>query len=532
LDTKGPGVSGTTLKARDNTGTVDLKGLEPDKRYFYGIEITGVLADTRLDFHDTWPSFRTLPDPRSFQDPTHNPDGLFNICFSIGCGGCQNPLQTVSGGQYPNSPSFATILKSHGDEIQFHFMNGDYTYEELRDGTVEGVRANYKLYMERGRNMSRLQRNLPWLFIYDDHEVHDNLFGSGEVGFRSGKKTRYLERDVQLGPWYEYAGWANYETSQRGSFRFGTAEVKSGDGIINDPKADFSSLGPETVSTILVRGGENENLGTYGLVEVLDQNSIRVRPAFRQDGEIEYSVGTHHYYDWKLSNCHFFVLDSRGERSRFSQKNIKSADQFLIGETQRKWLIEEAKKTDADFIFIISSTGCVIPHSSYHVHPDRGTISKGDGFPGFVHEREIILNELDALDKPVLFFTGDVHNSLAVEITDNIWEFMAGPMNSKAHPIGTVGNMPYGGWYNNEGRDVKVKWVAGFPNEVHFSRLHGTYYAVVQVNNMFRTAKPEGVGYQYVAYDAPQVVVRFHDAYDGRLLYAEAISTLDSGPDR
>ena len=528
LPPEGPSVEGATAEGADNTGFVDLTGLKPNTRYFYGVEIDGAPADIRLDYHDSWPSFRTLPDATSFHDARHNPEGLFNVIFSVGCGGCQNPLKEISGGQYPNSPSFATILDLHADEIQFHFMNGDYTYEELRDGTVAGVRANYKLYMKRGRNMSKLQRNVPWLFMYDDHEVHDNLFGAGEPGFDGSKRKRYLERDVQLGPWYEYAGWANYDTPQRAPFRFGSAKVKKGGDILTDPEADFSTLDPGSVSTILVRKGNKANLGTYGLVEVPDEHRLRVKPAFDAAGEIEYSIGTHHYYDWRLANCHFFAVDTRGERSGFSQKDIRSPKQFLLGETQRRWLVEGAKNTDADFIFIISSTGCVIPHSAYHVKPENGTVSKGDGFPGFVHEREMILNELDALKKPVIFLTGDVHNSLAVEITDNIWEFMAGPMNSKAHPIGTVGNMPYGGWYNNEGRDVKVKWVAGFPNELHYSRLHGTYYAVVRVNNVFKTAKPEGAGYQFVAYDAPQVVVRFHDAYSGRLLYAEGISTLDA----
>jgi phosphodiesterase/alkaline phosphatase D-like protein len=527
LEADAPAVPGQTWEAADNTGYADLRGLKPDTRYYYAIEIDGVLADTRLDFHDPWPSFRTLPDASSYLDTAHNPEGRFNICFSIGCGGCQDPRKEINGGQYPNSPSFATVLREHSDEIQFHFMNGDYTYEELRDGTIGGIRANYKLYMERGRNMSRLQRNVPWLFSYDDHEVEDNLFGVGQPGFDLASRTKYLDRDVQLGPWYEYAGWANYDTPQRGSMRHGKTQVEAGASFLHDPAADFSTLDPDTVSTILVRQGDKSNLGTYGLVEVLDAQRLQLNPAFDASGVITYSIGTHHYYDWKLGNCHFFVLDTRGERSSFREADIRSPKQFLLGETQRRWLIEGAKKSDADFIFVISSTGCVIPHSAYHVAPERGTVSKGDGFPGYIHEREAILVELDALDKPVLFFTGDVHNSLAVEITDNLWEFMAGPMNSKAHPIGTVGNMPFGGWYNNEGRDVKVKWVAGWPNEVHYSRLHGTFYAVVQVNNIFQTAKPEGVGYQYVAYDAPQVVVRFHDAYTGKLLYAEGISTLD-----
>jgi len=35
------------------------------------------------------------------------------------------------------------------------------------------------------------------------------------------------------------------------------------------------------------------------------------------DGDIPYSIGTHHYYDRLTGNCHFFFLDTRGERSKF-----------------------------------------------------------------------------------------------------------------------------------------------------------------------------------------------------------------------
>jgi len=50
---------------------------------------------------------------------------------------------------------------------------------------------------------------------------------------------------------------------------------------------------------------------------------------------------------------------------------------------------------------------------------------------------------------------------------------------------------------------------------------------VVQVNNVLKSGRPEGRGYQWVAYDAPQVVVRFHDGYTGKLVYAESVSPLD-----
>jgi hypothetical protein len=117
-----------------------------------------------------------------------------------------------------------------------------------------------------------------------------------------------------------------------------------------------------------------------------------------------------------------------------------------------------------------------------------------------------------------------------VQVTDNVWEFMIGPINSAGHPLGTLGLPPLGGLFDSEGRTVKIKWLAGFPDNVHYSRLRNTYYGVVNVNNVMRASKPEGTGYQFVPYDEPQVVVQFYDGYTGRLQYAEGISTLDAKP--
>ncbi len=514
-----PGVEGQTTGDADNTGFVDLTGLEPATRYYYGIVIGGRLVDTRMDFDDAWPRFRTFPNAEVYRDGQYNPQGLYNICFSIGTGGCQNPL-LKRGGQYVDAPAFHQLWQEHGDDLMFHFMNGDYIYEELRDGELSGYRNNYKLYMSRGRGMSRLMRYVPWLFLFDDHELTGEQ-GMGNVGLGRGP---WCDRDDGIRVWYEYAGWANYPGPHRGPVWFGTTTAEKGSDILADPKADFSKLDPERVSTILVPRG-NKNAGVYGLVDVLDQDRLRIEPAFRADEQCRYTIGTHHYYDWKMSNCHFFAIDARGERARFDLRKQFDPSQFVLGEQQRQWLIEGAKGTDADIIFILSSVPWVLPHTAAHV---GGTLDpKGDTFVGFVHERELLLEALDKIGKPVLILTGDVHNSFSVQITDNVWEFMCGPMNSAAHPISTAGNPPYGGWYDSAGRKVKVKWTAGFPT-MHYTRLHSTLYAVVQVNNILKSGRADEPGYHWVAYDNPTVVVRFHDGYTGNLLYAEAVSTLDA----
>ena len=534
LDAESPTTKGQTVASSDNTGFVDLAELSPYTRYYYGVVLRGRLADTRVAHTEPWPSFRTLPDSSTAHDPVNNPRGLFNLTFSLCVGASQDPKQ--SGGQYTDPPAWTTLDRRFGEEVMFHIMDGDYTYEEKRDGTLEGIRANYKLYMDRSRGMSRCMRHTPWLQMFDDHEVHDNLFGAGQAGFKK-LRSRHINRDSQLKVWNEYAGWANPETPQRGPLVFGSATVRQGTDIIETPDLDFATLDPRQVSTILVGKKDrktdaptsSKNAGTYGLVKVLDAHRIQVTPAFVQDEAVDFTIGTHHYYDTKIGNCHFFVIDTRSERSVFNVKDLHDPDTFLLGETQRRWLVDGIKGTDADFIFIVSSVGVVVPHSAFHVRPDLGDKSKGDGFPGFVHERELILAELDQIQKPIMFFTGDVHASVSAQITDNIWEFMVAPFNSNGHPIGTLGNMPFTGWYNAEGRWVRVKWVGSAPNNVHYSRLHRTFFAVARVNNVFSTARPdgEGPGYQHVPYAYPQVIVTWYDGYTGVPAYSETVSTLD-----
>ncbi len=534
LDNKSRTVKGETLAADGNTGFVDVTGLTPFTRYYYAIVLKGQMADTRLTHTDAWPSFRTLPDSSTTLDPVNNPRGLFNLCFSICVGASQDPKR--SGGQYSDPPAWTTLHTKFRDESMFHIMNGDFTYEENRDGTVKGIRGNYQLYMNRSIGLNRVMRHTPWLTMFDDHEVHDNLFGAGEVGFKR-KNSRHINRDTQLKVWNEYAGWANPTSPSRGRPIFGTARVTRGGDIIETDSAAFGAVDPRQVSTILV-GRTNRptdaraaspNAGTYGLAEVLDDKRIRVTPQFAADETIDFSIGVHNYFDYRLGNCHFFVVDTRGERSRFDVKDLHNPKTFLLGDTQRNWLVNGIKRSDADLIFIVSSVGVVVPHSAFHVRREAGDRSKGDGFPGFVHEREQILRELDEVNKPILFFTGDVHASVSAQITDNIWEFMVSPFSSNGHPIGTLGNMPYTGWYNAEGRWVRIKWVGSGPNTVHYSRLHRTFFATVRVNNVFPSPRPdgEGPGYQFIPYPHPQVIVTWYDGHTGRLVYSETVSSLD-----
>lgn len=529
--------SGKTNATEDFTGFVELIGLKPNTVYAYALRVQGEIVDIRENLRDPWPTFRTLPDHTSYAH-RFNPDGKFNLSFSIGaCQRQRSPDQTY--GIYANPPAFDTIWEKHRQRIAFHIVNGDYTYEETLDGTVAGIENNYKLYLSRGRSLNRMLKHVPFFTMYNDHEVTDNIDGSGEVGLGNGN---YLVRDPAVRVWQYYADWANGDRPQRASVRLGTAQLTANSNLVFDAAADFNSLDLAQVSTLhigpFLKGGEKvpvasrggKNAGVYRITKVVDATHLEVDRPFQQTNTAPYSIGTHHYFDRLIGNCHFVFLDTRGERSRWlGVKRSHDADRFVLGETQKNWFINTVQESPAEFLFVISPDPWFIYHSAYHVRP-TSTESKGDGYCGYVHEREELTAVLDEIAKPVLLLTGDVHQPVAAQITDNVWEFLVSPVNSANHPIGTAGLPPLGGWFDSEGRKIKIKWLGGYPDNVHYLRQRHTVYAVVSVNNIIKAGRQEGPGYQFIQYDAPQVVVSFHDGYSGEMLYSEGISTLDALP--
>lgn len=530
--------SGNTLAENDFTGWVEIDELKPNTRYFYAVLIRGEIVDTRHAVSQPWPSFRTLPDSTSYPHE-FNPDGLFNFSFSIGaCQRQRSPKDTY--GIYADPPVFNTLWEKHRERIAFHIINGDYTYEELLNGEKSGLEDNYKLYLERSPALNRFLRDVPMFTIFNDHEVTDNIDGAGEVGLGDGN---YLVRDPAIEVWQYYANWANDQQPQRGQVRFGNAQLKKGSSILTDLNADFSTLDLDQVSTLHIgpfykgdykperseRGGQNT--GVYKIEKILDNRSIEVTPAIKATNTAPYSIGTHHYFDRLVGNSHFIFIDTRSERTKFKGAELAyEAENSILGPTQKQWFMDTIKNSPADFIFVVSGDPWVIYHSGYHVW-GIDTDTKGDGFCAYVKEREELIEMMDDIEKPIMILTGDVHHPFAVQITDNVWEFLCSPMNSANHPIGTAGLPPLGGWFDSQGRKVKIKWAGGYPDNVHYLRQRHTTYTVIDVNNIVKAGRNDGPGYQFIAYDEPQVIVRFHDGYTGDLLYAEGISTLDAKPE-
>ena len=538
-----------TILSKDNTGVVDFNNLEPDTEYEYVIRIKGG-TDGEKGIFKTW------PNSNQTRHPKHNPDGLFNFRFEFACGNSQS--LNSSDGDSVIQKTFQTLNRDHAHELDFAILNGDWLYERSRNfsfdewkaqtGTtvappflepiprIVGIWENYKSYLERGRDLSRFHRRVPSLFTMDDHEILNDIAGSGQAGF---KERRAVLRDLGVQAWTDYLAWSN-PTDFNHDPHFSRASFEAGSDVLTDMSTDFTQMPLDEMSNLHVHWGGDKfstrlrkkdeypglpNAGVYSIEEVIDQHRLRINPPAAATSTADaYSIGRRLYGQFRVSNCHFFLIDTRSHRDIPDFEKPDRKDKSILGSDQLKWLNEGIAASDADFIFVVSSVNFMIPHTEPSAPP--GAIpKKGEAWTVFLHEREQLIETWDKLNKPVFLLTGDLHNSFAINITDNVWEFASGPHESYNHHIGSEGHRPINGPFKYGPRECDILWssylLPGTPRDM---RRH-SHFCVVQVNNVVNNPPEKGVD-RWIAFPRPQVVFQYYDGNTGELKFAQTIQAM------
>jgi hypothetical protein len=285
----------------------------------------------------------------------------------------------------------------------------------------------------------------------------------------------------------------------------------------NTPQAGVNDLTYDDLSL------GHPNSYVYDIEKVVDKNTLQLHMPAKVSDEVTYSIGRRSYASFKVSNCEYFLLDTRGSRDMHDTSDRGKKGLSMLGKTQRDWLLKSMRESDADFFFVISSVPFMIPHSG--AGGFEAAANKEEAWTAFFDEREILIKEWEKMGKKVFVMTGDLHNSFAIKITDNIWEFCCGPHNSVNHvPKNDEMDRPATGIFKFGPRECDIRWSSYIlPDLERLERLY-PYYAVVQVNNVFNMPKKLG-GERWVAYPHPQVVFQYYNGNTGELEYAESIST-------
>ena len=246
-------------------------------------------------------------------------------------------------------------------------------------------------------------------------------------------------------------------------------------------------------------------------------------PAKVDDMGLSYSIGRRSYAKFRSANCEFFLLDTRGDRDMHDIRQRDKPGVSMLGKPQRDWLLKSMRESDADFFFVISTVPFMIPHSGAGGFEfDRA--NKEEAWTGFFEEREMLIREWDRMGKKVFVMTGDLHNSFAIKVTNNVWEFCCGPHNSVNHvPKNDESDRPATGKWKFGPRECDIRWSSYILSDLpRMERLY-PYFCVVQVNNVFNMPKKLG-DKRWVAYPHPQIVFQYYNGRTGELAYAESIS--------
>jgi hypothetical protein len=188
----------------------------------------------------------------------------------------------------------------------------------------------------------------------------------------------------------------------------------------------------------------------------------------------------------------------------------------MLGQAQKKWLMEGMQKSDANFLFVVSSVNLMIPHIS-----GGGSQVKDDAWTAFLDEREQLIRFWDSLKKPVLVLTGDIHISYTIKITDRVWEIASGPHNSERHSVGAA-KYPPNGEYDSYGRKCSIRWSSYLLDDVASVTRRWPIYTVAEVHNVFNNpSKSENK--RWLAYPHPFVIFQHFDGLSGDLLYSETL---------
>lgn len=128
----------------------------------------------------------------------------------------------------------------------------------------------------------------------------------------------------------------------------------------------------------------------------------------------------------QFSDVEIFLLDNRYHRT--SKDSIAEIAPTILGETQRNWLLQALKQSQAPFKLIAVGGQFLNSEAVF------------ENFANYSAERELIIREIERLDiRGVVFLTGDRHcgelSVLELKNGNMIYDLTVSPLTSKAYDM-------------------------------------------------------------------------------------------------
>ncbi len=224
------------------------------------------------------------------------------------------------------------------------------------------VWENYKLYLSRNASLAQWHRNVPSYFTFDDHELVNDIWGAATAGKRH---RRTVFRDIGTYAWFNYLGWAN-PTVHKERVHFGRAKMEAGSDLLVDPSADFNRVPLDKMLNLHVhwdteQAGVNDmkfdnddghkNSYVYDIVKVVDKHTLLLHMPAKVTDEVSYSIGRRSYASFRVANCEYFLLDTRGDRDMHDVTERDKKGHLDVGRPATRLVAEINERKRCRFLF-------------------------------------------------------------------------------------------------------------------------------------------------------------------------------------
>jgi hypothetical protein len=388
---------------------------------YFGMEVDGTLVDSRID--GDWPMLKK----RWLTGETQQ-------TATIAATHCDNFYPAIA-------PLHSDLWRQRVADADLAIHLGDHVYEQGYRRRPEVSRLDYLYHHKPGSAQDWRGRLLPTIGIFDDHDLHNDVTGTGELGvYRDMFKPdgreipadmpwRIASRDVGRAVWEEWCGWGtpnqgnNIVIHGTGAIRNGILVPDDFDSWMAVDDESVSALAPLTIwpDSMPTEAIEPECAGNYWITSI-ERGSKSVRfDAVPADAErVSFGVSTPRYGSHTIGNAEILLIDTRTSRTLWQLDRLDPSASML-GARQLAWLLHSIRQSTADVLFIASSNTVTFANEA-----GDGARLKRDSWTGYLYERGLIFDALLEREGRSVFLTGDLHNAAIRRLNQNIHEVICG----------------------------------------------------------------------------------------------------------
>jgi hypothetical protein len=394
----------------------------------FTVAVDGALADWRVD--GAWPVLR-----ERWLTAAERATATLAVTH------CDNVYPAVA-------PLLSPLWRERAADADLLLHLGDHVYEQGYRRRAAVSRLDHLEHFAPGTAQAWRGRLLPAIGLFDDHDIYNDVTGTGSVGRYADIRTtsgrdpdapqlppdmawRIASRDIGRAVWEEWVGWGTPQDS-RHVVLTGAGRVDGGV-LTPDDFAPWAALDDDAVAALAPLAVWPESVpqkpwtiapdcaGSYRVVG-LDRvrGLVRLDPAPLGAAAVSFGVSTPRYGSLRLGNAELLLIDTRTART-FWTLDRDDPHAGMLGARQRAWLLGRIRASTASVLFVASSNTV-----SFANEVGANAINKRDSWTGYAFERGLILDALVARGGPAVFLTGDLHNTAVRRLNPHIHEIICG----------------------------------------------------------------------------------------------------------